>query len=256
MHRNLRQPAALEERDPVGVLERIAAGAADQVGAQQNEDLIDGHRLGHIARQGGGNVHPQHQDVGAKGGADSQAQHRIKVERRQQQPPRDQRQLRGCRLQRHQHRADAEQRRRDLHGRLIPASVEAFRGHHENDEHERQLQPETHHVGLRQTRADQHPMIDDGKTERGGQSDQHAHAHPAARAGAVTQQEFSFELGRETQAQPAASGDFCDCGRARHRRVSQPVVLEPSQGRGRNPKAKVSSAPQSPSAALCAAGAS
>ncbi len=41
VHRHFRQPATLEERHPVGVLEGIAARRADHIRAQQNVGLID-----------------------------------------------------------------------------------------------------------------------------------------------------------------------------------------------------------------------
>ncbi len=59
-------------------------------------------------------------------------------------------------------------------------------------------------------RTDEHPVIDDRKTQGGAQSHEHAHAHPAARARAIAQQEFRLQLRGELQTQPAASGDICE----------------------------------------------
>ncbi len=205
------------------MLEGIAPGAADEVGAQQHEDLVDRHIAGNVSRDCDGDVGRQDQQVAAKRGPESQPEHGVEVEGRKQQPRGHQRQLLGSRLGRHENGAEAEQGSRDLYAGLIPAAVEALDGEQQNDQHERQLQAEPHHVRLRKMWADQHPVIDHGEAEHGGQRDEYAHAYPPPRSRAVAQEKFGFEIAGEPQAQPSPSCWF-DCRTALRSRVSQPTV--------------------------------
>lgn len=178
----------------VAFLERVAARAADEVGAQQHEQRVGRHGSCDLSQQRRRGIRADQQQVAAQRRLERQSQHEIEIERRQHQPRGHQRQLRRRRLDRHQHGAHAEQWRGDLDRRLVPAQVQPRRGEPHHDEHQRQLQAEAPDVRTRQARADQQPVIDDREAEHRGQCHDQAHADPWPRRRAVTQQELAFEL--------------------------------------------------------------
>ncbi len=197
MHRDFRQPPTLEERHPVGVLECKAPAAADQIGAEEDEKLVDRHVVTHGAGESGGRVNADHQEVASQGGPECQAQHRIEVERGEQQSRRDQRQLFRRGLGRHDHGTQTEQGSGHLDRGLIPPTVKALGGQDQDDQHQGELEPEAHQVGAGQMRSHEYPVVNDRKTEGRGERHQDAHSHPATRRGPVGEQEFSLELALE-----------------------------------------------------------
>jgi len=184
---DFREPPAFQERNAVGVLERVAAGATDQVRAQQHEQRVDRHRGGDRAQQCRRGVGADEQQVGAQRRRERQPEHEVEVERGEQQPRRHQRQLRRSRLHGHEDRPHAEQRRRRLDRRLIPALVQSRSRQHHHDQHQRQLQAEAPDVRARKTRAHQQPVIDHRKAQHRGQRHHQAHADPRPGGRAVTQ---------------------------------------------------------------------
>ncbi len=84
MHRHFGQPAAFQEGDSIGVLERITAGAPDQVRAEEHEYLVDRDVPRDIAGHRDGDIRAKDQQVAAERGAKGEPEHRIKIKRREQ----------------------------------------------------------------------------------------------------------------------------------------------------------------------------
>ncbi len=210
--RHFTQHAAFEEGDPVGVLERVAAGAGVEVRAQQQKDLVDRGLRRDVADECRNDEAGERQEVRAQRRLERQAEHEIEEKRREHEPRVDESRKRLGSVGGEQHRGEAVEWRKHVDERPVPA-VAALRGQHDRGDDERQVHAKADRVGNAVRTGPEQPAVEDRKADDRGECQANADAHDASARVAVLGDELPLEFAWKpepwkSRAQRAGDGRF------------------------------------------------